>query len=78
MYQQANKNEYSFRDLFTRFCIRCIIWTNKSKDRHLSQSLFELAEIYNTRPGEMNYVNSPDLMWDKFCPKPKRGSVKCF
>jgi hypothetical protein len=39
----------------TMLCLWTIGKLNKYKDRGLSQSLFDLAEDYNTRPGTFNY-----------------------
>jgi hypothetical protein len=43
------------RENITSFLLWCLIRTNRCRDRSLSQRLFDIAESYNTRPGEMNY-----------------------
>lgn len=42
-------------DCLTTACLWIIRKLNTSKDRCLSQRLFEVAENYNTRPGTFNY-----------------------
>lgn len=39
----------------TDLALKYVALVNKGKDRNLSQKLFNLAEDYNTRPGETNY-----------------------
>lgn len=38
-----------------------LLWTvckiNRSKDKFLSQRLFEIAELYSCRPGNFDYYN---------------------
>lgn len=36
-------------------CLWIIQGINRTRSRYLSQRLFDAAELYNTKPGEMNY-----------------------
>lgn len=49
------KIKWRMRNKINEFLLRLIKKVNPHKSRVLSQKLFELAEKYNTRPGEMNY-----------------------
>jgi len=39
----------------TNLCLKLIWKINRVKSNCLSEKLFELAELYNTKPGNFNY-----------------------
>lgn len=39
----------------TNLCLKLIWKINRGKSNCLSERLFELAELYNTKPGNFNY-----------------------
>jgi len=58
----ARKNDV--RNWLTCCCAWCIRRLNPYKDRALSQHLFDLAEVYNPRPGTFDYFNYSSMGGD--------------
>ena len=56
--------EYDVPNYITNLLVWFIKKINPSKNRVLSQKLFDLAEDYNTRPGTSNYTSqAPEDDW---------------